>query len=1061
MIGGMHDARALLSGAAPTLVLPARILRRVIRHHRRIRTGFVRVAHERCYAVPRSVFLACVEPDEAGVTAGDLPEGDLLLVAGDREDTRPAARRALWRARFHAAVHAALEARFRAGLSAADARRAIDRVGQVVFDEAREVMRHEQCLLPPGGDVAEWTEFAALYLEIARFEPESLPRWFPSGGEKAAIEAVLAGFVDADSLVATTRPPGGVEGPGPAQAPRAGESPVSARDLDPSRGLAERAVRASRRGNTVRAAVLEVRAGRTESARERLEELLPRLAAAYPGLDRPAWRKGLHELLARAGTGTRSAAGKALFDLQRGCVESERGVYAVDILGWLRSGFRRPVRRDLPRLREVLVWRRLARAVRRIEREGLATGEFGEALARTVALAEQRMRDGVRPLVSSALEESGLRGNTRLERLAIRRAAESLLDEVAARGRLRLGDLRDAISGNDCKLPAVRSPVQWLRRDALLRADRLLAARVEGVYRRGEFYLRWLQRLSALALGTWIGALLVRFVILPFGGSYVLLAGVNHFAGSLAGHGEAGEEVRSPGLAGVLPVTALGTVFFLLLHWPAFRHAMAEAGRRLRGGAWFVLTLPARFARLPWVAAFLESRAARLLFRFVIRPAALAGSVIAVGWAAGAGGLARPLPAAALFLGMNLLLYSPFFRRVEERTADFVATNWRTFRQRVLAGLFRAIMAGFRALLGFVDRVLYRVDEWLRFRAGDPRVSLAAKAVVKPLWGFVAYAVRLLVTLVAEPQLNPIKHFPVVTVSHKVMLAFGPAIVAALMPLGAVAANSVYGMLQLAIPGICGFLAWELRENWRLFETNRPKRLTAVMIGSHGENMARLLRPGFHSGTVPRAFRKLRRAAAGTVRERRAEERLAEIREHVARFVTRHFLWLVPGEPGQDAVEEVRAGVNALHVRLRAPPLSLSFAEQSGRLLAGVEGAGEVLADPTVRNALVGLLARAGVDMVRAQVEAALPAGVAWDVSERGLLVWPDEQFVREVVYPLRGDRVMRPSSGVDAAAVPLDARDVFFSARPVRWAEWLAADEAGRPLLPEVALTTAGRGSC
>ena len=62
------------------------------------------------------------------------------------------------------------------------------------------------------------------------------------------------------------------------------------------------------------------------------------------------------------------------------------------------------------------------------------------------------------------------------------------------------------------------------------------------------------------------------------------------------------------------------------------------------------------------------------------------------------------------------------------------------------------------------------------------------------------------------------------------------------------------------MPGIFGFLVWEFRENWRLYAANRPKGLRPVPLGPHGETMPRLLRPGFHSGTLPKRFAKLRRA---------------------------------------------------------------------------------------------------------------------------------------------------------------------------------------------------------
>ena len=45
------------------------------------------------------------------------------------------------------------------------------------------------------------------------------------------------------------------------------------------------------------------------------------------------------------------------------------------------------------------------------------------------------------------------------------------------------------------------------------------------------------------------------------------------------------------------------------------------------------------------------------------------------------------------------------------------------------------------------------------------------------------------------------------------------------------------------IPGIFGFLAWELKENWKLYRANRPKTLRPVQVGSHGESLARLIAP--------------------------------------------------------------------------------------------------------------------------------------------------------------------------------------------------------------------------
>jgi len=77
------------------------------------------------------------------------------------------------------------------------------------------------------------------------------------------------------------------------------------------------------------------------------------------------------------------------------------------------------------------------------------------------------------------------------------------------------------------------------------------------------------------------------------------------------------------------------------------------------------------------------------------------------------------------------------------------------------------VMETFDRILEAVDRLLYAVDEWLRFRTGQSRASLAGKAILGAIWFFVAYVLRIYVILMIEPQVNPIKHFPVVTVSHR------------------------------------------------------------------------------------------------------------------------------------------------------------------------------------------------------------------------------------------------------------------------------------------------------
>ena len=150
--------------------------------------------------------------------------------------------------------------------------------------------------------------------------------------------------------------------------------------------------------------------------------------------------------------------------------------------------------------------------------------------------------------------------------------------------------------------------------------------------------------------------------------------------------------------------------------------------------------------------------------------------------------------------------------------------SWQLFSNDLIPGLFRLIMAFFRRLLDDVERLLYTVDEWLRFRSGDSRGSLVVKAVLGLFWFFVTYVVRFCVNLLVEPQINPIKHFPVVTVSHKLVLTFVmPALTVILWSTGMnpFLAGCLAFVVQISLPGIPGFLVWEFKENWRLYRANQ------------------------------------------------------------------------------------------------------------------------------------------------------------------------------------------------------------------------------------------------
>ena len=100
--------------------------------------------------------------------------------------------------------------------------------------------------------------------------------------------------------------------------------------------------------------------------------------------------------------------------------------------------------------------------------------------------------------------------------------------------------------------------------------------------------------------------------------------------------------------------------------------------------------------------------------------------------------------------------------------------TWEMIRDDLLPGLFRWIIWLSRRVQSTSSRSMYTVDEWLRFRTGESRLSFVRETYPGPGVVVITYVVRFVVNLLIEPQINPIKHFPVVTVSHKLAAAARP-----------------------------------------------------------------------------------------------------------------------------------------------------------------------------------------------------------------------------------------------------------------------------------------------
>jgi len=1061
--------RSLYSLDASVVLAAPRIVRRVIKQHAGIRGLGLRVPHRKSYVIRRAALLAIVELSELDLPPqAHLAEIVILLA-------RPAAEKLTaispeeawtkyWRLLFHARVHAALNQGVTAGrLGAAVVRQRVRQIGETEFTEIRAVLKQEDYLLPAREDLDVYIEFAAVYLELRLFAPTFVRDYFPGLRDVHKIDEVLAHDIDAEELFESTRPPdagpqpwrGNLSHPGHFSDGHAEPAlPNSKLSVQAAESLVRQAGRVAALGNLVRAAILRSRAARLVAADEAraylrdaatdLSRLAYRLQSAlgFTAAEAEDWSKSLVAILEQSSRGFWTPEARMLYDLQKVCVDHERGIYALNLWRWIRSLGREPIKRLLPGQRDVLMSKHLRGAGRRlasVRLSGAARSRLAALLQLAIHRAEANLRAHFQPPILAVLDEVGLQ-------------PQNLPEQVA---RKKLVD--DALSRNNLKLPDLSSIGEFIWGDQLLQADARLSASLDGVYHRGEIYLRWPQRLSSLAFGTPAGRFLTRYVALPFGSAYLAQKGLQHI---LAPSVHAEFDLVSAGSLAVVGIFLIG-----VLHQPQFRRRCMQALRSIGWGLRLLwIELPRRLMRLPAVQKIVNSPAFKLLQRYLFKPLVVSALVAGV-MSVMLGRQATLESAAVTFVIVNLLLNSRIGRNVDELVTDWLAHTWHRIRMHVLAALFRLIMDAFNRVLETIERLLYTVDEWLRFKSGESSLSTVCKAVLGMIWMVVNYLIRIYVNLLIEPQINPIKHFPVVTVSHKIMLPFVPRLTGLLagpfVPfIGLVWANAIAGPTVFLLPGVFGFLVWELKENWRLYAANRPETLQPLLVGHHGETMIQFMRPGFRSGTLPKLYARLRRTSRKALWTgnwhpvEKQRDGLHRVEEHIRRFVDRDLLMMLMeshgwGNPGV-TTGEILLGTNRVLVELYCPELGedslwLAFEDHSGWLTASVYERGwldrlEARQTRTLTNALAGFYKLAGVDLVLEQIEARLtPDAPAYEISEAGLLLWRG-RGQPPLVYPLRdrADLDGKPPLALDLEPHAVPRELLVFAASPISWRRWI-----------------------
>jgi hypothetical protein len=984
------------------------ILRRVdpsvrLVNERHLRRGLHRLAAQRhrvATGLEHAHRLTCSLLNESGEFPAEVSDGEgntrlLIVEPGDRiSGKRPDAviLRVYWELLFEAAVvdH----------LSAKGVNRWVE-LGEAATAEAVFRLRRGHVLPPDPTPAEQYAAFVGEFLTLRRFAPEVLEYTYPSI-DPETVERLAAKDFNPDALLARTRPDGA------ADADHSDHTTSMSVELALPEPVApdvmhHRATRAAATGNLVRAAVLRTRGGDAAATAAIAEGLIPKLAKLF-GWDRDerqAWADALVAVLPHAARGYWSPAAMGLYDLQKIPIDLTEELFAVDPADWVRSLFRRPLVRKLTLARHAVLLKHLTAARKHFARlPGALANPVLVLLDRETATADSDLRDKLRPVVREALS-AALTPHHVPEAVAGDTIAEELIDTICHRGYARLGDLRDALARHALKLDDLAGPGEFLKGDALLRADTALGKALDGLYRPGEAYLRVIQRGSSLAFGTRIGRWLTKFVLIPFGGAVMVVEFARYlwhelgllygFLSGLIGDFEeevmhetphaaesAAEHVKEKGHAElftpptVAAILFLGVIFLGLLHSRPFRMMFGRVlGHVGRGLKWVFVTAPLWVWNSPPVRAVRTHPIPRLFADRLGWPLVAGVTVGGLLWVFHASWPRVLWWGGGTFAGLAVLLNTPPGRWwqgwVEETFSDW----GRAIRRDLLPNLIGFITWVFRELIGVLDRLLYSVDEWLRFREGQSKPTRVGKVLLTFLWFPVAYLWRFAFTLLIEPQVNPLKHFPVVTVSHKLLL---PMIVPVSSSTG-INPAIVTGIIW-CIPGMFGFAVWELKENWRLYDANRPRRIGPLAVGHHGETVYGLLTPGFHSGAVPAAFEKARAAllrerhTGRVAKVRKAVDDLHHVEEAVRRLIDRELLAL-------PRVSKAWAGLSAT-----AGKVHLGLQQITAEVLfAGSEDKPTVVEFARRERQIVGrVLARGVLDKLNTEQLA------VWNQAMKGLL---------------------------------------------------------------------------
>ena len=1118
------------------VLVSARVMERVIPEACDVQGILWSVPHSKSFVADRSLLFQFVEQDDLLISPDRLPPETLILLAQPRSEDlseKEYSKTLLkyWQRLFHANVHLILGDRFAQKLLTEEhIEERIDRIGQTEFEEIRSVLITEKYLFEKADKKEIYIEFVSVFLELKYFAPYLLPVYFPAIHDLDVVEDIISSDLDADALFERTRLEGAAE---PVLQPKA----VSDESHEYYYRLVRQAEKATEQGNIVKAAILRTRAARVapaaltpkthDDARANLKQLTDQLQTSVQLSEEESGEllNYLVSLLDKADQGRHPVEAALLYDLQRICNEFEQETYALDLVEWFFSVGKKPVKRPLPNLKYVQVIRHLRTAVQRLTSARLRDDErqkLSKLLHTALSRCEERLRNRFRPVITAVMEDVGLGPTNSPERISFNKLVEELLDQVIDVGFITFGDMRDALSRSQLKMPDLRDPQEFIRGDPLLRMDRRLSTLLDGVYRPGEVYMRWLQRTTSLNFGTSVGRTVTRYFTIPFGFSLVLIelipliwATLKHllFHESMENYkllivnAVSTLSFRNPESIPISTIcywalwAGLSAFMFCTIHVPGFRKPVLQLWMSITKVLYKVFVkFPVWLFTLPSFRHFLSSWTAQLFYWYVLKPLVLT-AIVLLFFLNQVQEPMFPVYVIGIFLGANLLLNSHTGMRISESVIQGTLNLLVMLRSGLLAGIYHFILYVFKQISRAFDLIFLTVDSLLSYRKGDSEFSLFLRTLTSLIWAPFSFVIRFFFLVLIEPMVNPLK-LPICFIAAKILypIILNPGFIEQIVNkiegvTGSELGYFLVGNLLWLAPNLFGFLIWEIKENWSLYRSNRPRNLQPMIIGGHGETMRRYLQPGFHSGTIPKHYQRLRHAERNAVRSenwrsvRSARQALDEVREEIRRFVEREMLSLL--QKSKSWSERIYSEEITEHDTLISPENSVNYRNNTLRvgqiLLASnridiqldhdsfpndsmwirVECRNNWLIANLFRkgwlnrlsgekraifmSALACLYKYCGIDLVQEQIEGALQiTNNQYDIVETGLSVWEVSLSDHPVLYDLRAPNgILDPTTANGELATDwpkINAQDVIFARTKLSWEEFVSTWDNDKP---------------